>query len=309
MGNLLRMDLYRLVRSKSLYVCLGIICVFCLFTSFALWYTSSPQFLEAAEAAAEAVEAAGEAEAAGAAEAADGTSTTEEAVNVVTFEESPNEAETIDMSAPLTFQQYLGQLAVSGGGSAFLIAIFFALFIAAEYENGFIKNIFSTRKGRGAYVASKTAIAVIVSFVFLLVAMLVTAAGAAVTGLDITFTFSEFLPWALLVVLANAAYAMIIMFIVLITKSKSAGIVAACAIPTGILALVLFAILSLLPDLSFLFDYTLSAGIKELGAGLSQTLSSSGEVPLSALHIAVVSGAYFAAFTALSFVCIRKKDV
>ena len=46
MFNLLRMDLYRVIRSKSLYVCFGILLLM-VFTAFGLWYVVvSPQGLE-----------------------------------------------------------------------------------------------------------------------------------------------------------------------------------------------------------------------------------------------------------------------
>ena len=279
MGNLLRMDLYRLIRSKSLYICLAIICAFSVLGVVTIWYANTPEFAELMTTSQYIAE--------------DGASV------AFTMDESVSSAD----YSTLTLQRLFGSIFVSGGLLTLLVSLSLVLFVGAEFDSGFVKNVLAARRGRGAYFASKTVLAVIFALIFVLAASLVSLIGAIFVGVEIAFSAAEFFSWVSLLILAVAAYATISLFFVMFTKSKTAGILAACMLSSSLLGLVASGIIGMFPNLVFLLDYTVYSGYQLLAIGLVSSES------LGTVHIALVAGAYFVAFAALSYIGIRKKDI
>ena len=285
MLNYLKMDLYRLFKTKSLYVCFALLCALCIMGSYAIWYMSTPEFM---------------ADMAGSgapSEMSMGNTDSSEEFSIITIESS------IEESITPTLQQFLGNIFVGSGTLPLLISIFFMLFVGAEFDNGFIKNIFTAKRGRGTYFASKTILSVLISVVFFLIGTLICLVGTLFTGLEVTINPAEFAVWALLVILVCSAYAMISLVFIMFTKNKTAGTVAACVIASGFLGMLLFSIFSLFPDFSHVLDYTIFACLGALEAGLA------GPTTLSATHVAAVTGLYFVVFSLVGFMSIRTKDI
>ena len=285
MINHLKMDIYRLVRTKTLYLCLALLCALCLLGSYAVWYMTTPEFAESITGMEAQIDM------------PDGADEGSDGAGVITVESS------VDEQVTPTLQQLLGNIFVGSGTLAFLVSIFFVLFVGAEFDNGFIKNIFTAKRGRGTYFASKTILAVLVSVVFFLVGTLISYVASLFTGVEVIIVPADFALWALLVVLVCSAYAMISLLFIMFTKNKTAGVVAACVIASGFLGMLLFSIISLFPDFSHVLDYTIFACLGALEVGLT------GPTTLSATHVAAVAGLYLVVFSALGFISIRKKDI
>ena len=119
MINLLRMDLYRLKRSKSVYICLGILMAITVLAFSMIYLLATPQgrnyalkigLLDNSE--------------------------TEEAQAIV------NGADSLDM---------FRETCMDGGVFGCVIGIIITLFMCGDFQNGFIKNIMSLHRTRWKY--------------------------------------------------------------------------------------------------------------------------------------------------------------
>ena len=135
MFNLLRMDLYRMGRGKSLYVCLGILLMMTVVTLYMVWLMATPQGQETAV-----------------------------SIGMFTAEELAEEG---DVMAGVDTLVMLRQIGLDGGMYNLVFGIWVMLFVCMDYQSGFIKNVMVVHQNRWNYVASKVMTAGIVSFCYL----------------------------------------------------------------------------------------------------------------------------------------------
>lgn len=208
MFNLLRMDLYRLIRSKSVYVCAAFLMIMTFLCIWLVWMIDTP----------------------------DGRAF----------------AARIGMTSELLEEQGTGILdgydtlvmfrdvGMNGGAYTCVLGIVVSIFACHDYNSGFIKNIMAQHRQRWKYIVSKLLTAGILNLFYLALSFgfcllmnvlfggLVPMAGAA----DILFYLS--LAWLL-----TTAFSALFLLIITLTRSTSAGVLAAILLGSGIVVTIL----------------------------------------------------------------------
>ena len=131
MANILRMDLYRLVHGKSLWIFLGIIVVLAAAGAGTMAVITDPTFLESMKVSY--------------------TNGAPAGVNIgFTSPSGPDADDLLQADAlaglvaqGLTPEALIGNVFLGGGGLSSLFAVFVAIFLATEFESGFSKNVFT----------------------------------------------------------------------------------------------------------------------------------------------------------------------
>lgn len=199
MFNLLRMDLYRLKRSRYVYICLGILLLLTSLAYWMVWLESTPQGRETAM-----------------------------KLGMVEIEaDSWPQYDTVSM-----FQD----VGMSSGAYNTILGIVIALFVCVDFGSGFIKNIMSLHRQRWKYIGSKLLTAGILSFFYIILqygfSLLLNqyfdriAAPAALT--DILFYLSK--AWFLTV-----AFASLVILVCVLARSIAIGILGVIAFSSGLL--------------------------------------------------------------------------
>lgn len=214
MFSLLRMDFYRIIRSKSVYVCMGILLMMILATLGLVWLVSTPEGQEIA------VE-----------------------IGLFTAGDLAGEVDTL---AGIDTLVMLRQTSLDGGMYNLIFGIWVMLFVCMDYQSGFIKNVMVVHQNRWNYVAGKIASAGIVSFCYLVAQYLMVLmmnklledmAPCAAWG-DVLF----YLTWAWLLTVAFAA---LVILVCVWTRSVAAGALTAVLLGTGAVQGPMYALLNM----------------------------------------------------------------
>ena len=88
------------------------------------------------------------------------------------------------MTAGTSAEALVGTLFLNGGGLAVLFVIFIAIFLAAEFESGFSKNVFTVQPNRLAFLATRTVEVVVLAAAFVVVTVAATLATAFAAGFE-----------------------------------------------------------------------------------------------------------------------------
>lgn len=287
MANILRMDLYRLVHGKSLWILLAVIVAMAVLSSGLMAYIASPEFTQTLQSPNGAMRI-GFTDGAGP-DASDYADAAE--VNAM-------------MAGSMTPQALVGSLFLNGGGLACLFVIFIAIFLAAEFESGFSKNVFTAQPNRLAFLAVRTVEIVVLAAVFTLVTSGATIATAAAVGFElIPTTLPDLLLWGALVTLGIAGFGMLTALVVWLTRKMSASLVVGILLAAGMATILFQGVALLVPDASFLMDFTLSSCL----ASLSKGVDAAGG--LSSVHIALVSAAFIVGSAAVGGLALQKRNV
>lgn len=278
--------MYRLVHGKSLWIMLAIIVAMAAISSGLMAYIASPEFIQTLQSSSN--------------------------VNIgFTDNAGPDASDYADaaeasamMSGSMTPQALVGSVFLNGGGLSCLFAIFIAIFLAAEFESGFSKNVFTAQPNRLAFLAVRTVEIIALAAVFTLVTSCVTIGTAAIVGFNLIPTSAlDLLLWGALVTLAIAGFGMLTALVVWLTRKMSASLVIGILLAAGI-ATILFQVIALLvPSASFLLDFTLTGCLGSLSKGLDVAGG------LSPVHILLVTAAFIVGSAALGGLALQKKDV
>ena len=268
MFNLLRMDLYRVIRSKSLYVCFGILLLM-VFTAFGLWYVVvSPQGLELLAS----LENGGNVQLTGLSKA---------------LEE-------------LDFLMLFRQICLDGGMYNLMLGIFVMLFVCADFQKGFIKNVMAFHQNRWNYVGSKLLTAAIVDACYLVGMLAVSLVLNQVLGQLVSPS-----PWQDLVFymtwvwLLTTAFSALIILLCVLTRSVAVGAVAAVLLGSGLVVTLGYGLLDLL-HLNGWLEYTIYLTMS-MGPG---HFASAGD-----LKVYAVGAGFLALYTVLTGIFLNKKDI
>ena len=205
------------------------------------------------------------------------------------------------MTSGMTAEALVGTMFLNGGGLAVIFVIFIAIFLTAEFESGFSKNVFTVQPSRLAFLGARIVVTLVLAVLFTAVIVAATLATAAVTGLELVSTpLPDFALWGVLVALVAAGFGMLTALAVWVTRKMAAGIGIGILLASGLVTLGIQGLGMLVPSISFLSDYTLSSCMGSLSLGLGG--------PLGAVHIALV-GAAFIAVAVLSAAVLKRKDV
>lgn len=213
MFNLLRMDLYRAKRSKSVYICLGILFFTSLVMFGLLWLMVTPRGQEIAL-----------------------------HIKMLYIEEVEGAESILNNTDVLDLFR---QTCMDGGGYSVLFGIWVMLFTCTDFQSGFVKNVMAFHQNRWNYVGSKLLTAGIVDFCYLALHFLFTlllnrVCGNLVPGADLSKTVF-YLTWAWLVTMAFAA---LIIMVCILTRSVAAGSLAAVLLGGGVAVSLLYGILN-----------------------------------------------------------------
>ena len=290
MANILRMDLYRLVHGKSLWIFPAVITVLAVISAATMAYITDPAFVQSMQAA-----------------SASGAPT---GVHIGFSNGSgpsaDDLAETNALVAQLvqgmTPEALVGNVFLGGGGLSCLFVVFLAIFLAAEFESGFSKNVFTVQPSRLAFLGARIVEILVLAALFTVMIVAATLATAAVTGLELASSpLPDFALWGVLVAVVAAGFGMLTALAVWATRKMAAGIGIGILLASGLVTLGIQGLGMLIPSISFLADYTLSSCMGSLSLGLGG--------PLGAGHIALVGAAFIAVAGALCALVLKRKDV
>ncbi|WP_139650557.1 ABC transporter permease [Raoultibacter phocaeensis] len=294
MVNILRMDFYRAVRSKSLWILLGCIVILGLVAMGSISYMLSPEFLETMQNASGAAASSG----------FHFGITTPGGDQVDMGEVSQSIEQAQYMLSGLTPMALVGNIFMNGGGLACLFVVFIGIFFAAEFENGFSKNVFTAFPNRAVFLITRVVEIVLFAVVFTLVTVGATLIGAAVFGIEmLAAPMGDMALWFALVVLVLSGMGMLTALFVWLTRKMAAAIAIGIVVGSGIIVSLVQAVLSLFPSISDLGNFTLYACMRSLGSGIDFTGG------LTSVHIAAVGLVFLAGYAALSLLILKKKDI
>lgn len=204
MFNLLRMDLYRLLRSKSVYICLACLMAASLLCFWMLWLMDTPEGREAAA-----------------------------RIGMTAITDAEDEGSLLEGYDTLLMFRDIG---MDGGVYVLIFGIVIVLFFCSDYSSGFMKNIMSLHRRRWAYITSKLMAAAILDFCYLAIEFvfclllnvlfhnLVPAAPVA----DVLFYLG-------LSFVVTMGFAALFLLFCTFTRSAAAGILAATLLSCGLL--------------------------------------------------------------------------
>ncbi len=205
MLNMLRMDFYRLIRSKSLYICLGLLAAASVLCYWMIWLVVTPQGQAAAE-----------------------------SLGMTAY------LYTAEDFGPQILQQYdtldmLREICMDGGAYTCILGIFTAIFVYMDFHSGFLKNTLSLHRNRWKYICSKTLLAALVNLCILLLllglCLLLNLFFGGMLPLAGPGETLFYLSWAWL---NTTAFLTLVIFISSFTRSSAAGIVVTLLLSSGL---------------------------------------------------------------------------
>lgn len=304
MLNLLKSDLYRLVRRSDFWAFVAFIVVTVGACAALLAWVTSPEF--AVMVNEQAVDA--------------GPSGAEQAEVQADLDEDLAEVAPLNDKVMDSLTATWAQTFVTGGMLGVLGSMLASLFLVSDMEHGFVKNLLMSRRGRRIYYGEKLV------FVALLQAMLLAVFAVAATVAFAAAGFSyevaegptEVALWLGLAWLLAVAYALIAAVVTWLTRSKWLGVVLALVVSTGVAGMVVAQLCSLLalglPWLAGVPQWLLHECARLLGGGSSALLlaSDAALAPLGipvAGHVLLVEALWVGAGVAVALGVCRKRDV
>lgn len=137
MFNLVRMDLYRLIRSKSVYICLACLMAASILCFWMVWMIETPEGRTAAS-----------------------------KIGMSALSGPEEEGSMIEGYDTLMMFRDIG---MDGGAYVCILGIATVLFVCMDYNSGFLKNILSLHRRRWTYVCSKLITVGILNFCYLVI--------------------------------------------------------------------------------------------------------------------------------------------
>lgn len=215
MFNLLRMDLYRMRKSRSLYVCMGILILATISIFGLLWLMAVPKGQETALRI--------------------GMLASED------LEEASNLLNTVDTL--ILFRQ----IDLDGGLYSVIFGIWVMLFICMDYQSGFLKNIITFYPNRWKYIGSKILTTGIVNLFYLIIQFGFVLLLNYLLGTMVPYAKIEdvlfYLAWAWLL---TTAFSALVILICICTRSVAAGALTVVLLGSGIIVVPLYRLMNLL---------------------------------------------------------------
>lgn len=214
MLNLLRMDLYRIRKSKSTYICLGILLATVALIYFLFFLMFLPNGQEIAL-----------------------------KMGMMTF---PEMKEAKDMFQEMDILVVFRQACMDGGFFPLVLSVLFTVFICADFKNGFIKNIMSVHINRWNYIVSKILAFGIVDLIYLAVIYLFTFLLNLLIGGLIPYTsFSSVLFYLIQAWALTMGMLALILLVCMFTRNITVGILTAVFVASGAIVTILNFVLGL----------------------------------------------------------------
>lgn len=216
MLNQLRMDLYRMLRSTSYYVCIGILLLGTLLSYGLAYLMANPDWLQMAA---------------------------EKGMAIGELAKEPS----LDQFTNMSFLELFHSTNISGGMLPVVTGILLALYVCTEFDHGFIKNIMSAYRNRWSYLLSKTISQSLVNLAFLLITFFFTMLLNLITGSPfVNSSPTDTLFYLLSVWMICNGFSALVLLICMVTRSKAAGTTGALLFCSGMVTMLLRGILSLM---------------------------------------------------------------
>ena len=270
MFNLLRMDLYRIKRSQSVYICLAILLALSALSCWLVWLMETP----------------------------DGR---QEAVKLGMFqleELAQLEAEGSALEG-MDLLEMFRDVGMDGGLYCTILGIVVTLFVCMDFQSGFMKNIMASHKNRWTYVVSKLLTAGIVNLFYLLISF-----GFCLL-MNLLFHMVPFTSWNNILFylvwawLLSTAFTSLIIAICIFTRNTALGVLSTILFGSGVIV----SFLSYLTNLFHLgqwVNYTLY---------FNMTYGPSAYSGTGDLKIFVIGFAFMALYTIAASIGLTKQDI
>lgn len=283
MFNLLRMDLYRMKRSKSVYVCfisiLGVI-VLCYLMVYLL---GTPEGLKTAEKLGMLT-----------VYDSDGNVISDPEMRMAMIEEGNSLLEGVDLL------DMFRESNMDGGVYNVLFGIAVALLVCADYKGGAMKNIMSLHRNRWPYIGNKLMAAGILDFVYLVLSFGFNCLVNLLFGNMVPFgswgDILFYLAWAWLVSLAFGA---LIIALCVLTRSVTVGVLGAVLGGSGLIVMIVSRFLGYF-HLNGWVKYTIYQTI---------TYGPSTYTSLEDLRCVAVGLIFLVLYSAVSITALIKRDI
>lgn len=213
MFNLLRMDLYRMKRSKSVYICFGCILGVIFLSYLMVWLLATPKGQETA-------------------------------LRIGMLEPAEIQ-EGQAMLAEADLLAMFREANMDGGMYSLIFGIAVTLLVCGDYTGGFVKNIMSLHRQRWAYIGSKLMAVGILNFLYLILSFVGNIVvnqlfGRMVPGADWKDVLF-YLGWAWLLTMGFAA---LIILLCVLSRSTTIGVLGAVLGGSGLIVSILYNITS-----------------------------------------------------------------
>ena len=268
MFNLLSMDLYRVKRSKSVYVCFLLLAAATVLVYGIMWLLETPQGQEIAL-----------------------------RIGLLVPQELTEAESILDGIDSLGFFR---QICLDGGMYNVVFGIWVMLFICADFQSGFIKNIMALHQNRWNYIGSKIMTAWIVDGCYLVLHLLF--------ALLMNRLFDDLVPYAewkdILFYLSwvwfvTAAFAALIIFICVLTRSVAAGSLAAVLLGGGLVVTALYGVLNMF-NIGDWLKYSIY---------LTCAMGPQKYTSVKNLYVYVVGFGFLILYTLIAGIVLKKKDI
>lgn len=232
MLNLLRMDLYRIFRNKSFYICFGILAFANVLAFLILFIIINPE--------------------------------TRDFIMQHGAELTSDAADIESSLANTTILEVFRQGTVGGGFLSVTTGLLCALFVCMDFESGFVKNIMAAHENKWDYILSKAAVFGVINFLYLTVTFLATLLLNVLSGG--IFMYSS--PGDILFYLFSAwmivnGFSSLTLLICMVTRSKAAGVAGAICLNSGLVVMIASTVFSLF-GFHWIFDYSLYTTLASL---------------------------------------------
>ncbi len=210
MFNMLRMDFYRLIRSKTIYVCLILLVTMCFLCYGMVWLAVTPEGRAAAE-----------------------------RMGMTPFLEVADDPDSPALGQYDSLSMFR-EIGMDGGAYTSILGVFMALFVCMDFHSGFIKNTLSLHRERRKYIGGKILLAGLTNLCVLLllwcVSLLMNLLFGNMLPLAEPGDTLFYLTWAWL---NTTAFLSLMVLIASFTRSGSASVTAALLLGSGLVQMLL----------------------------------------------------------------------
>lgn len=268
MFNLLRMDLYRVKRSKSVYICFGALLIATVFVFGMMWLLATPQGQEISL-----------------------------RIGMLSANEVNESDHILEGYDSLSFYR---DICLDGGAYNLIFGIWAMLFVCGDFQNGFIKNVMALHQNRWNYIGSKVMTAWIVDFCYLVLNLLAVLLLNRMCGDMVPYAgWTEILFYLSWIWFVTTAFAALIIFICVLTRSVAAGSLAAFLFGSGAVVRLLLGILNMFHKGEWL-KYSICMTC-ELGPEKYTSVKD--------LYVYAVGFGFLILYTMLAGIVMKKKDI
>lgn len=211
MLNLLKMETYRLKKTRSTWTILLALILFIVFINSAIYFLSQIDETANLNQQPEQTE-----------------------LDNVEVEIFVDESVDFPDDGNISADEYISTM-LDQGALMLFVGIFVAFFITAEYKNGYIKNLASHLKSRNAYIFVKAIILSIFTLVFLVIYVLLTLGMGKIlyqNTLELTFN-AHFTKYLLTQLVMHFGFSMLVMLVAIQARSLSLPIIYTVIASTG----------------------------------------------------------------------------